>query len=153
MPDEPSQEADGGRIVTIGDLKIRRAQRFSRDPARCAHNDLEMQADGEIIVCMDCSRQVSAYWVLGQLLDQYRDAWRAVRSEWEQARWERKKTVRMVAARKIEDAWRRGMAPCCPHCDRAILPEDGLGEVQVNRALEVARRGDASPKGEVDAAL
>jgi hypothetical protein len=49
--------------------------------------------------------------------------------------------IHLLAAKKVEKAWRsRTMVPACPHCGKGILPQDGLGSTNINRAIELRRR-------------
>jgi hypothetical protein len=63
-----------------------------------------------------------------------------IKAEREQVEWERSKHVNTIAARKTEAIWRRKMAPCCPHCNKGNLPEDGFGAMAISRDMAIAER-------------
>lgn len=56
--------------------------------------------------------------------------------------------IRTLAAKVMDEAWRRTtMAPLCPHCHEAILPEDVAGGVaQTGKKMVLARRGKPPQK-------
>jgi hypothetical protein len=131
-------EDELGNVVTIGDLVIRRIGRHDRTV--CQHKHMEMVEQGEIVLCTDCGKQITAWSALYSMVEGYQTAVQRVRAAREQVAWERKKVVRMLAAKRIEEVWRRKMVPQCPHCGWGILPEDGLGNSSVCRELEAQRR-------------
>lgn len=115
---------------------------------QCEHDNLTIEAHGHIVRCDDCGEQVDAFWVLERMA--YRREREIQKREAEKAELEdlRHKTIHLKAARRVERLWRgRKMAPCCPHCDAAILPEDGLGSNAVNRDIELRRRAKSDAGG------
>jgi ribosomal protein S27E len=129
-------------VIQFGDLSLRRAERLSRlDADRCKHHNITLDDNGGIVTCDDCGKQLSAFWVLQMMTDQYEAAWRKVRAASERVNSEASQSLHLRAAAKVEKAWRsRTMVPICPHCSEAILPSDGLGGAQVNREIAMARR-------------
>lgn len=134
-PDTPDN------IITIGDLQLRRVhyqERRLRDA--CAHHRLSMDDEGGIVRCRDCGVQVTAYWALTFLASQYKRARARVAADQERVAEESKKYVILRAAKAVEQAWRGGMAPTCPHCHLAVLPEDGMGSSTMNVDFERKKR-------------
>ena len=119
--------------VEIGDVEIT----FKRGTliefkGECAHKKLRAEEDGEILICTDCNKQVSAWWALMRFSRQVSD-WKDSITHREQIVAEaEKRTVVLRAAQKVEEAWRRRkFNPCCPHCHKPIGPEDGFGREQM----------------------
>ncbi len=133
-------DKEDSRIVSIGDLRIQRLERHQKPQDACRHKHMEMDSVGQIVLCLDCGKQLTAYWALEEILSGYQRACADLRARREQVAAERKINLHLVAAKAVEEAWRGGMAPCCPHCHDAILPEDGLGGMRVNRQIVLTRR-------------
>jgi hypothetical protein len=137
-------------LIQIGEARIRlRGDRphYGRDD-RCRHYNLTYDNNGEIVSCDDCGKQVSAFWAMKVIIFHYNKATEAMEARASQLAADKAHNLHLIAAKKVEAVWRgRTMAPCCPHCGRGILAEDGLGGSQTNRKMELARRqrGDGKP--------
>lgn len=131
-----------GDIVEIGDFSLARKHRGGYAPTgECRHNHLTLDDNGDVVRCSDCNAQVSAYWALAMIADEFsrqmgrlqagkRDLAEAVARE-----------VHLIAAKEVEKAWRsRTMVPSCPHCHRGIFPQDGFGKSLISREIENRRR-------------
>jgi hypothetical protein len=129
-------------VIEFADWKVRKeAKRYFSEPNKCDHKQLTMDPHGFTVQCDDCKLQLSAYWVLERMLDQYRKARDRLASDRESHRAKMAGDIRMLAARGVEKAWRsRNMVPTCPHCSRGIFPADGFGGSAVSKELELARR-------------
>ena len=128
-------------VIAIGDMMIRRQEKLRWRDSRCKHRNTTWDANGEIITCDDCHKQISAWWLLHMFTEEYEKAMTDIRRREEALAEAKIKDLHLIAAKKVESAWRaKGMVPACPHCERGILPEDGLGSTNVNRAIELARR-------------
>jgi len=127
-------------VVQFGDLYFKaRGRRVAWEQDRCAHKHLTLDSNGDMVMCDDCGKQVSAFWALQTIVDQWGQHARAIERRQERLNDEVKSVVHLIAAKKVERAWRsRKMVPICPHCSEPIFPEDGFGESNVNR--EIARR-------------
>lgn len=135
-------------VVNIGDF------RFERDKTgyhgvtfggACAHKNLTMDDNGHTCTCKDCGKQVSAFWALEMILQEYRRQYDKLRNRMNVQRKIETKTLRLKAAQNIESAWRRrGTVPTCPHCSRGIFPSDNFGVV--GKALELEAREKEPPK-------
>lgn len=129
-------------IINIGDLAIERKRReYASSKDACDHRHLQFDESGDVVRCVKCGTQVSAFWVLQMLVEQY-TLWTArLNRERESVRQAAEASLHLIASRKVEIAWRnRTMVPSCPHCGNGILPEDGLGSSMINRAFEIRRR-------------
>lgn len=114
---------------------------WDRTDKRCAHLNLTLDDQGHIVWCDDCKQTVSAYWAIQMLAERHAASLAVVERREKALAQDKAQNLHLTAAKKVEKAWRsRTMVPACPHCDRGILPEDGLGGTQVNRAIELARR-------------
>ncbi len=134
-PDTPDN------VITIGNLQLRRLRNHERSAqSACPHRRLSIESDGEIVRCRDCKAQVTAYWALSYLAQEFEEARRRINADREQLAADAKKYVVLKAAKRIEGAWRNGMSPSCPHCGLAVLPEDNMGASAINVEFERKKR-------------
>lgn len=134
--------SDTDNVVEIGELRLARVKNdYIRQREGCMHKRLEMDDVGEIVTCRDCKQQVSPYWALAALRDHWKDHASKVNRTLEQAQAERSTVLHLVAAKKVESAWRsKTTLPSCPHCRRGIAPHDNLGGATVARKFEEGLR-------------
>lgn len=127
-------------VVEIGDFRLKHQRRRIMD-AGCQHKHLTLDDDGDFVTCDDCQNQVGTYFALRMLVQQWVALQERVDAQRRSIAEAAEKTVELRAAQVVEKAWRRrSMVPACPHCNAAILPEDGFGSSLVNRAIELRRR-------------
>jgi hypothetical protein len=140
-------------IIQLEQWRVRLQRgRAPSQPGQCGHHNLAMDPHGETVRCEDCKLQLSAYWVLENLVESYRRA----RTDLERAKTVHLQGVRagigLAAAQRVNTAWRsRHMVPTCPHCSRGIFPDDGFGRSMVPKAIEMARRRQEAPLRSVEA--
>ena len=129
-------------IINIGDWQIKRSGEYRmQTDGDCDHKHLELDERGDVVRCLKCGTQVSAFWAIKMISEQYNLSLRKLASERETIRLAKDENLHLLAAKKVEKAWRkRSMVPACPHCSRGILPEDGLGSAMINREMELRRR-------------
>ena len=129
-------------VISIGDWQIKRSSehRIQKD-GDCDHKHLELDERGDVVRCLKCGTQVSAFWAIKMISEQYNCSLRKLASERETVKQAKEENLHLLAAKKVEKAWRRrSMVPACPHCGRGIFPEDGLGGSMINREMELRRR-------------
>lgn len=139
------------RVVNFADMafKLRGKSYFKDD--RCQHVKVTLDDEGGIVTCDACGKQLDAYLTLRRMCEKWERHASDTKASAERLRAEAQGTVVLRAAKRVEEAWRRrNMAPTCPHCHVAILPEDGFGSSgSVNKEMELARRKRlALPQGE-----
>lgn len=129
-------------VISIGDLSIRRLEkRWFLRKEDCRHRNLTWDKHGDFITCDDCKMQLSSSWVLGMFMEVYERARNALTQQEALLLEERARELHRLASKKVDEVWRtKTMVPCCPHCDRGILPEDGLGASKMGRRYEIGRR-------------
>lgn len=140
-PIEPQDFAFGVKVVHIEDLRVARGM-TRRPVSSCKHLRLVYDEKERRVWCEDCETEVEAF-----------DAFIGVVSRFHQhqANIERRRrelaeaeafALRTRAAKRMDDYWRsQKMAPMCPHCTRAILPEDVVnGLAQTSKSFELAAR-------------
>lgn len=140
-----------GDVVEIGDFSLARKNRGGYAPiGECAHKHLSLDDTGDVVRCADCNTQVSAYWALTMLADEYGRQWRRLQSGRQALDDAKAKEVTLLSAQRVEKAWRsRTTVPSCPHCNRGIFPQDGFGGAMVNKQMGNRRREvDASAKAQ-----
>ena len=129
---------DNDNVIQFGPYSFLRQANPSQHPIRkCRHMNIELDDAGEIVRCLDCGEQVSAYWVFKSVLSQINSERIRLGAERKELEETKSRTIHLVAAKRIERLWRgRKMAPLCPHCNRGILPEDGMGSRAINLDVE-----------------
>ncbi len=130
--------SDTNNVVEIGELRLARIEAsYTRRHEGCQHNRLEMDEVGQTVMCLDCNKQVSAYWALEKLRKFWGDDSKKYKRELAAVQEERGAVLHLTAAKKVEAAWRsKTTLPSCPHCRRGISPHDGLGSATVSRRFE-----------------
>lgn len=126
------------QIVEIGDFRLKRERRVSREG--CQHKRLTLDDQAELVTCDDCHLQVGNYAALRMLVERW--ALLQERADRQQAEITAaaKRTIELRAAQVVERAWRsRSMVPACPHCMEAIFANDGFGATLLNKAIALSR--------------
>lgn len=129
-------------VLDLGSFKLQRKgnARFAT-PDQCAHVNLQMEDLGQVVRCLDCKAQVSAWWALNRLAENWQMLDRRMKERESVLSEAMSTNIHLVAARRVQEAWRsRKTAPSCPHCHRGILPEDQLGSSRISRDMELRRR-------------
>lgn len=142
-PIEPQTFTYGPNVIDIGDLRVARG--LSRRPySSCKHLSLTYDTKERRIWCRDCETDVEPFDAFMSLVEWHS----AVEERIKRYREAEKHTLISRAAKEMDKVWRsRSMAPTCPHCHAAILPEDvASGVGGVNKEMEVRRRA-AKAKG------
>lgn len=134
--------ASDSNVIQFGDMALRRKHSSHiLNLAECQHTHVTLDATGEVVTCDKCARQLSAFWVLGRVVDQW--AVHAKKADFRAKDLADKleKNVGLLAAQRVEKAWRsHTMVPSCPHCYAGIFPQDGFGGSMINKQIELRRR-------------
>lgn len=135
-----------GDLVEIGDFSLARKNRGGYTPiGECAHKHITMDDTGDVVRCADCNTQVSAYWALTMIAEEYTRQWNKLQYSKQALEEAKAKDIHLLAAQCVEKAWRsRSMVPSCPHCHRGIFPQDGFGKGMINKEIENRRRNIAA---------
>lgn len=135
-------------VIDIEDLRFTRDRRIVRPQEECSHRHMTLDDKGQFVKCDDCGIQLSPFWVVANMLDQYERALAKIAArETRQAEAELR-GVHLRAAQIVERAWRsHSMVPACPHCGEGIRATDGFGQTQINKSIDDRRR--AAKKGGV----
>lgn len=136
--------SDRYNVVDLGEYRFSHinTKSFLPKPKECQHKQLTLDSNGDVVTCDSCGKQVGTFWALGKMAAHWHEWWQRLQRRGEEASAIEGRQVVLRAALVVEKAWRKkNMAPCCPHCSMAILPEDGFGErASVNKEMEMARR-------------
>ena len=140
-PIEPQEYLYGVKVVQIEDLRVARG--LTRRPgSSCKHKKLVYDDKERRIWCSDCEAEVEPFDAFIGIVEVFSAGMNSLkrrRSELDEAE---KFQIRSRAAKVMDEAWRsKKMAPLCPHCMTAILPEDvASGVSSTSKALVVAAR-------------
>jgi len=135
-------------IICIGDWQLLQKNKHRITGSNeCDHKHIELDGYGDIVRCKKCGSQVSAFWALEMIANEYNRSLAKLRRDQEALARAKAVDLHLLAARKVEKIWRgRTMVPACPHCGLGILPEDGFGNNRVNREIELRRRKATTTK-------
>ena len=137
------------KIVEIEGYEFEQKSRFRYKHLhkdRCAHRKFTMDDQGMTIHCSDCGDQISAYWIVEEIIDSYLrrlDDLKHKRTYAVKINEDLEKEHKFLKVlRNIQRAWRgkNKMAVCCPWCKIGIMPEDGLGNTTITPDLDFKRR-------------
>ncbi|UAN04419.1 hypothetical protein [Achromobacter mucicolens] len=136
-PIVPMEYLYGVKVVDIGDLRVARGM-SRRVASVCRHLRLAFDTSERRVYCQDCEQDVEPFDAFLQLVERHHH----LEAKAEKISQDAAHTVISRAAKRIDEAWRsKKMAPCCPHCKAAILPEDVVnGLSKTNKEWEVRRR-------------
>ena len=140
-PIEPKGFLYGATVVDIGDMRVSRG--ITRRPvSKCAHVNLVYDSTERRIWCSDCERDMDPFDAFESLVSRWNEALVGLKSRAAEVADAERRSLRRRAAKVMDEAWSsRSMAPTCPHCDKAILPEDVVrGVGMVNVEMELRRR-------------
>lgn len=140
-PIEPQEYLYGLKVVQIEDLRVARG--LTRRPASsCRHKKLVYDDKERRIWCSDCESEVEPFDAFVGLCEVFSAGVNDLNRRRRELAEAEKFALRSRAAKVMDEAWRStSMAPLCPHCHDAILPEDVVGGLaQASKKLIVARR-------------
>ncbi|PAA08055.1 hypothetical protein [Pseudomonas fragi] len=140
-PIEPQDYLYGVKVVQIEDIRVARG--LTRRPSSsCTHRKMVYDHNERRIWCSDCESEVEAFDAFLHLVEKFSAAAGRINRRAAELAEAEKFQIRSRAAKVMDEAWRSTkMAPLCPHCNAAILPEDVAGGVaKTSKALVAAAR-------------
>jgi Zn finger protein HypA/HybF involved in hydrogenase expression len=144
-PIEPQEYLYGVKVVQIEDLRVARG--MTRRPASsCRHKKLVYDEKERRVWCSDCEAEVEPFDAFVGIVEVFSGGMSSLQRRRRELDEAEKFQMRSRAAKVMDEAWRSTkMAPLCPHCNTAILPEDVAGGVaSTSKALVSAARKRAS---------
>ncbi|MHC2144085.1 hypothetical protein [Pseudomonas sp. 210_17 TE3656] len=146
-PIEPQEWTYGVKVVQIEDLRVARG--LTRRPAStCRHKNLVYDDKERRVWCSDCEAEVEPFDAFMGLVQVFSAGTNRINRRAAELAEAEKFQIRSRAAKVMDEAWRsKTMAPLCPHCNTAILPEDVVGGLaSASKALVIAARKRQSSK-------
>jgi Zn finger protein HypA/HybF involved in hydrogenase expression len=140
-PIEPQEYLYGVKVVQIEDLRVARG--LTRRPlSSCKHKKLVYDDKERRVWCSDCETEVEPFDAFMQLVGVFSSAKSKIDRRMQELAEAEKFAMRSRAAKRMDEYWRsQTMAPLCPHCNGAILPEDVVnGLAQTSKSIEIAAR-------------
>jgi hypothetical protein len=125
---------------------------MTRRPASsCRHKSLVYDEKERRVWCRDCEVEVEAFDAFLGLVEVFSGGMSKLKHRRRELDEAEVFQMRSRAAKVIDEAWRSTkMAPLCPHCKVAILPDDVVGGLAMtSKALVVAarkRNAEVKPK-------
>ena len=137
-------------IVDLGAFRVSQVREHSTaDRQACKHKHLQLDDHGDVVRCVDCNTQVSAYWALRHLLGEIERSLASLRAREDALAKAKGESLHLLAARKLDKAWREGgQVPACPHCGGGIFPEDVRRMAHIDADIERRRRAVMASSGE-----
>ncbi|WEE79413.1 hypothetical protein LZ683_08665 [Comamonas testosteroni] len=128
-------------VIELGEYRFTHKARTYFDRTQCQHKHTELDDNGNIVMCLDCGKQVDAYFILRLITQDWGKIQEKIRATESRVNEEKGKHIHLIAARKVEQAWRdRLHVPTCPHCGEGISPTDGFGGGRISKQIDDARR-------------
>ncbi|RAS34076.1 MULTISPECIES: hypothetical protein [unclassified Pseudomonas] len=126
-PIDPQEWSFGVKVVQIEDIRVARG--LTRRPrSSCRHRKMVYDEKERRVWCSDCETEVEAFDAFIYLVEHYGAAVSKLNRRAEELAQAEKFQLRSRAAKAMDDAWRSTtMAPLCPHCNNALMPEDVVG--------------------------
>ncbi|HWH86331.1 MAG TPA: hypothetical protein VNV36_06115 [Pseudomonas sp.] len=146
VPIAPQEYLHGVKVVQIEDIRVARG--LTRRPlSSCTHRKMVYDGNERRIWCTDCETEVEAFDAFLHLVERFGAAEARINHRAAELAEAEKFQIRSRAAKVMDEAWRSTkMAPLCPHCNAAILPEDVVGGVaSASKALVAAARKRQQP--------
>lgn len=140
-PIEPHDYLYGVKVVQIEDLRVARG--LTRRPASsCRHKQLVYDQGERRIWCQDCEAEVEAFDAFVGIVEVFSAGMSKLNTRRRELAEAESFQIRSRAAKVMDEAWRSTkMAPLCPHCHVAILPEDVAdGIARTSKELVIAAR-------------
>lgn len=140
-PIEPQEYIYGPKVIQIEDLRVARG--LTRRPlSSCRHKQLVYDDKERRVWCSDCESEIEPFDAFQMLCDVYGAGLRSLANRRRELAEAEAFQVRSRAAKVMDEAWRSTkMAPLCPHCMTAILPEDVAGGIaKTDKRLVMAGR-------------
>ena len=140
-PIEPQEYLYGVKVVQIEDLRVARG--LTRRPgSSCKHKQLVYDDKERRVWCSDCESEIEPFDAFVGVVAVFSAGMSQLKQRRSKLDEAEKFQIRSRAAKVMDEAWRSTkMAPLCPHCMTAILPEDVVGGVSsTSKALAVAAR-------------
>ncbi len=140
-PIEPQDYIYGVKVVQIEDLRVARG--LTRRPASsCRHKQLVYDQGERRVWCQDCEAEVEAFDAFVGIVEVFSAGMSKLNTRRRELAEAESFQIRSRAAKVMDEAWRSTkMAPLCPHCMAAILPEDVAdGVAKTSKALITAAR-------------
>ncbi|WP_110647588.1 hypothetical protein [Salinicola peritrichatus] len=124
VPIDPQDFTGGLKVVDIGDLRVARG--WSRRPAvTCRHLNMTYDDKERRIWCSDCETEVEPYDAFKVVCENIDTATKRLKRREASLKEAEQFALRSRAAKVMDGFWRgRSLAPLCPHCNEALLPED-----------------------------
>lgn len=122
VPD-PDGKPFCAEIIDLDEIRIQ----YGRKPAgqaTCEHRRLVYSRGERRVWCQDCERTLDGFDAFYVLTQHFEKMSAAVRRKNEKADEAMKATLTRRVTKALDRTWASGMAPCCPHCRDALLPED-----------------------------
>lgn len=129
-------------VVELGVYRVRhKAHARGGQKPQCAHKTFVLDDNGHLVICEDCGVQIDAYFALRAITLDWGSIQEKNRRDLERMAQEKQKNLHLIAARRVEQAWRsKTMVPFCPHCGEGIRPDDGFGGGMISKVIDDARR-------------
>lgn len=128
-------------VVDLAGVRLQRGRTPPRNKV-CEHKSMIFSGSERRIWCEDCERTIDSFDAFATLTTKFEAMVRDAKAMQTQAADALASTVVRRAAKTMDKSWGGKMAPCCPHCRGALLPEDFANGAasSFNADMERARR-------------
>lgn len=142
-PFDNGSRAFGRPVIDFETIRIQAGRvPFKMRDRVCNHSSLVYNDEERRVWCEDCKSTVDPYDVFMIVVRDWHKITASINGKLARATEAVEATLVRRAAKSLDRAWGKGMAPACPHCNGALLPEDYAdgARLTLNREMEEARR-------------
>ena len=139
-PIEEAEFVSGVTGLALRDIRVARG--LSRRPfSTCKHRRLRYDARERRIWCADCERDLEGFDAFMVMAEQAHAFAASINERARQVIEAEQFSLRSRAAKAVDEIWRsKNMVPCCPHCNRGLLPEHFADGVKKSIGKDFARQ-------------
>jgi hypothetical protein len=130
------------QVVDLEGVRISRgiAQRKAPAPGECQHKHMTYDLHERRVWCEDCETTIPAFDAFMRLVGWWQKITDSLKRRADYVATAEQTSLISRAAKAMDDAWRRRkLAPCCPHCRGALLPDDFADGVKSSASAELER--------------
>ncbi|MBE0506753.1 MAG: hypothetical protein IBX50_08535 [Marinospirillum sp.] len=146
LPDMDREAFAANKSLHIEGLKLvpvrtrRKDNPYLARPAPCRHLSLIFDPVERKVWCDDCESEVDSFDAFCIFAERLADIDASLKRKSEQLQQDQETHLITRAAKAIDKDWRsRSLAPLCPHCKSALMPEDLAGGFKAYTSIEIER--------------
>lgn len=112
-------------VVDLAGYRVRSGRTpYKSQKDLCKHTKVIYSSTERRVWCEDCNSPVDAFDALMTVVHHFENMQMEINRRLNKASEGKRAVIGRRAAKEFDNLWNRKMAPCCPHCQRGLLPHD-----------------------------